>query len=68
VLPYRPVMALVIPSPRSPALAIRQGQRAHAATAVPLTERSGPVVGRVAEEARRESVRMDLLLARAVRR
>jgi hypothetical protein len=59
-------MALVTPSPRSPAPAIRQG--AHGATAVPLAERPEPVVARVAEEARRESVRMDLLLARAARR
>ena len=61
-------MALVTPSPRSPAAATRPGERAHAATAAPLTERPEPLAARVGEGARREHVRMELLLARAARR
>jgi hypothetical protein len=61
-------MALVTPSPRPPAAATRQSERAYAAIAAPLTERPDPLAACVGEGARREYIRMELLLARAARR
>jgi hypothetical protein len=61
-------MALVTPSPRSSSAAARQSERANAATAAPLTERPDPLAACVGEGARREYIRMELLLARAAQR
>jgi hypothetical protein len=57
-------MALVTPSPRSPADATRP-ERAHVATTVPREQRPGSLAAHVGEGTRREYVRMQLLVARA---
>ena len=60
-------MALVNPSPHSLSDATRRIERAHAAKVVQLKQRPDPLAACVGEAARREYVRMQLLLARAAR-
>jgi len=60
-------MALVNPSPRSLSDATRRSERAHAAKVMPLKQRQEPPAACVGEGARREYIRMQLLLARAAR-
>jgi hypothetical protein len=58
-------MALVNPSPRSPAAATRRTERARVAVVVPLKQRPDAPAAPVGEGTRRERVRMELLVARA---
>ena len=67
MLQYLHHMALVNPSPHSLSDATRRIERAHAAKVVPLKQRPDPPAACVGEGARREYVRMQLLLARAAR-
>ncbi len=60
-------MALVNPSPRSYADATRPSERVPAARVVPLKQRVERLAVPAGEGARREFVRMQLLLARADR-
>jgi hypothetical protein len=67
VLHYLHHMALVNPSPHPLSDATRRIERVHAAKVVPLKQRPDPLAACVGEAARREYVRMQLLLARAAR-
>jgi hypothetical protein len=58
-------MTTVSPSPRAHADATRRVVRGPAAGVVPLEQRREPLAARVEEGTRRESIRMELLLARA---
>ena len=59
-------MALVTSSSRCADDATRRSERAHAAKVVPLEQRPEPLAARVDEGTRRESIRMELLVERAL--
>jgi hypothetical protein len=65
-LSYVPDMALAHPSPRSSADATRPPERARLAVVVALEQGPGARAAHAGDRERRERVRMELLVARAV--